>query len=124
MRRLAKNMVCNKCEKYCILELRNDDEYTEYFGSSCSKKLDFKEVEMESSKDILTSLVRIKGADVKVVPVKSSKTIDKSLFMKCSRALSRINVGAPIRIGDIVCKNLLNLGVDIICTKNIDRSDA
>lgn len=117
-------MVCNKCEKYCILELKNDDEFAEYFGSNCNKDISIKEIEMRSNKAILTSLVRIKGAEVKVVPVKSSKTIDKSLFMKCSRALSRINVGAPIRIGDIVCKNLLNLGVDIICTKNIDRSDA
>lgn len=120
---MGKNIVCNKCEEYCILEIKNDDVFFEYFGNECKNNVDVKEIEIVSDKDILTSLVRIKGAEVKVVSVKSSKPIDKSLFMKCSRALSRINVGAPIRIGDIVCKNLLNLGVDIICTKNIDRVD-
>ena len=70
---------------------------------------------------VLTTLVRIKGGYVNVVSVKSDRPIEKKLFLKCSRALSRINVGAPIKIGDIVCKNLLNLGVDIICTKNVDR---
>ena len=77
--------------------------------------------ELESSKDVLTTLVRIKGGFVKVVSVKSDRPIEKKLFLKCSRALSRINVGAPIRIGDVVCKNILNLGIDIICTKNVDR---
>ena len=71
--------------------------------------------------DILCTLVRIKGANSNVVPVKSSKPIDKKLWVDCSRALSRIYVGAPIKIGDVVCKNILNTGVDIICTKNIEK---
>ncbi|MBL4937646.1 DUF1667 domain-containing protein [Clostridium sp. YIM B02515] len=71
--------------------------------------------------DILTTLVRIKGSKYSVVPVKSSKPIDKKLWIECSKALSRIYVGAPINIGDVVCKNILNTGVDIICTKNITK---
>lgn len=39
--------------------------------------------------------------------------------MECSKALSRIYVGAPIKAGDVVCKNILNIGVDIICTKTL-----
>lgn len=70
--------------------------------------------------DIFTSIVRIKGpTDLKVVPVKSSKPIDKSLWMECSKALSRLHVGVPIKIGDIICKNILNTGVDIVCTRNV-----
>lgn len=70
---------------------------------------------------ILTTLVRIKGSDLcNVVSVKSSKPIDKGLWVECSKALSRIHVGPPIKIGDVVCKNVLNTGVDIICTKNIE----
>ena len=57
-----------------------------------------------------------------MVPVKSSKPINKKIWVECSKALSRIHVGPPIKIGDVVCKNLLNTGVDIICTKNIERN--
>ncbi len=70
---------------------------------------------------ILTTLVRIKGGKKNVVSVKSTKPIDKRLWIECSRALSRIYVGAPIKIGDLVCKNILNTGVDIVCTKNVDK---
>jgi len=70
---------------------------------------------------VLTTLVRVKGSNLfNVVPVKSSKPINKKVWIECSKALSRIHVGPPLRIGDIVCKNILNTGVDIICTKNIE----
>lgn len=74
-----------------------------------------------NNSEILTTLVRIKGSKHNVVPVKSTKPIDKSLWIECSKALSRIYVGAPIKIGDMVCKNILNTGVDIVCTKNINK---
>ncbi|MGH4121519.1 MAG: DUF1667 domain-containing protein [Clostridium sp.] len=76
---------------------------------------------LDKNDAILTTLVRIKGSNLcNVVPVKSSKPIDKKLWIECSKALSRIHVGPPIKIGDVVCKNILNTGVDIICTKNIE----
>jgi CxxC motif-containing protein len=77
--------------------------------------------EFENSSDIFTTLVRIKGSDYNVVPVKSTKPIEKRLWIDCSKALSRLYVGAPISIGDIVCQNLLNTGVDIVCTKNMKK---
>ena len=71
-------------------------------------------------KDIFTSLVRIKGDDKhKVVSIKSSKEIDRSLFIEFSKVLSRLYVNTPIEIGDVICRNVLNTGVDIICTKTI-----
>lgn len=73
--------------------------------------------------DVLTTLVRIKGSDLcNVVSVKTSRPINKKIWVECSKALSRIHVGPPIKIGDIVCKNLLNTGIDIICTKNVERN--
>lgn len=70
---------------------------------------------------ILTTLVRIKGSRYNVVPVRSTGPIDKKLWIECSKALSRIYVGAPIKIGDTICKNILNTGVDIVCAKNVDK---
>ena len=78
---------------------------------------------LNKDEDIFTTLVRVKGSDLcNVVPVKSSKPLDGKIWIECSKALSRIHVGPPIKIGDVVCKNILNTGVDIICTKNIERN--
>jgi CxxC motif-containing protein len=72
------------------------------------------------SEDIFTSLVRIKGnQNYKVVSVKSNKPIDKYLWREFSKVLSRIYVSTPINIGDIICRNIMNTDVDIICTRKI-----
>ena len=80
-------------------------------------------LDFDENKEILTTLVRIKGSDLcNVVPVKSSKPINKKLWIECSKALSRLHVGPPIKIGDVICKNIMNTKVDIICTKNIEKN--
>lgn len=74
-------------------------------------------------KDILTTIVRIKGSSENpVTSVKSSQPIDKNLWLECSKCLGRIYVGPQTSEGDVVCKNILNTGVDIICTKFIYKS--
>ncbi|CAM2078815.1 MULTISPECIES: DUF1667 domain-containing protein [Clostridia] len=71
-------------------------------------------------KDIFTSVVRVKGSDkFKVVPVKSSDEVDKGLWIEMSKVVSRLYVSIPIKMGSIICKNILNSGVDIICTRDI-----
>lgn len=73
-----------------------------------------------SNKKIFTSMVRIKGCDIKeVIPVKSTDKIDKDLWLECSKALSRLRVGPSTKAGEVVCKNILNTGVDIIATQDV-----
>lgn len=75
-----------------------------------------------NNKDIFTTVVRIKGSDrYKVVPVRSTGPIDKNLWLECSKCLGRIYMGGKISRGDIVCKNIMNTGVDIICTRGINE---
>jgi CxxC motif-containing protein len=74
--------------------------------------------------DIFTSLVRIKGSNkFDVAPVKSSKPIDKSLWLEMSKVLSRVYIGVPVNRGDIICKNVMNTGIDIICTKTMTKDE-
>ena len=73
--------------------------------------------------EVFTSLVRIKGdTKNKVVPVKSSEEVDRSLFLEFSKVIGRIYVSTPINIVDTICKNILNTGVDIICTRKIEKN--
>ncbi|KLE16236.1 hypothetical protein AAT22_07275 [Clostridium sp. C8] len=73
-------------------------------------------------KDIFTSIVRVKGNDRhKVVPVRSSKEVEKGLWLELSKVLARIYVSVPIKSGSIICKNILNTDIDIISTKDINN---
>ena len=74
-------------------------------------------------KETFTGIVRIKGDEKnRVISVKSNKEVDRSDFVEFSKVLSRTYVGSSTKAGDIICKNILNTGIDIICTKNIDNN--
>ena len=72
------------------------------------------------NKEIFPSVVRVKGSErYKVIPVKSSAEVEKSKWIQLSKVISRLYVSVPIKKGSIICKNILNTGLDIICTKDI-----
>lgn len=72
-------------------------------------------------KEIFTSVVRVKGNEnYNVVPVRTSEPVDKELWIELSKVLSRLYSSVPIKMGSIVCKNILNTGIDIVCTRDID----
>lgn len=116
-----KQIICEKCSKRCILDIDKYEENIEVLGNECDKGIEYAKMEINNTKEILTTLVRMKGSNKKVVPVKTKYPVDKKLFIELSKVLSRLYVGAPIKIGDVVCKNILNTGIDVVATKNIFR---
>ncbi len=72
-------------------------------------------------KAFFTSLVRCKDSEIiEVVPVKSTIPVDLELFVPISKVLARIYVGKPVRRGDSICTNVLNMGIDIVATKTVE----
>lgn len=118
---MIKEVICCGCDEKCVLDIDEVDNDLEVSGNRCDVGIKVAEAEFKSTKGVFTTIVRIKGAKCNVVPVKTTKPVDKKLWVECSKALSRIYVGAPINIGDTVCKNLLNTGVDVVCTKKVSR---
>lgn len=118
---MIRQCICPKCNKRCILDIDKYNNKIEVNGNLCNQGIKYASMEINNNKAILTTLVRIKGAKCNVIPVKSSKPIDKSIWIECSKALSRLHIGAPIKCGDIVCTNILNTGIDIICTKTVGK---
>jgi CxxC motif-containing protein len=119
---LLSQVICNECQKKCVIDIYKEGDKLAFEGHNCNKGIGYGEDYINSSKRIFTTVVRIKSnTSTKVVPVKSNEPIEVSLWIECSKALGRLYVGVPIKIGDVICKNILNTGVDIICTKNVDR---
>lgn len=76
------------------------------------------------AKDVFTSVIRLRGSNkYNVVSVRSSKQVDISLWIEFSKVLGRLYMSVPTKIGDVVCKNILNTGVDIICTRSIPKDN-
>ena len=55
-----------------------------------------------------------------LVSVKTSGDIPKEKIFEILMEIDKISTKAPCHIGDVVIKNVLNLGVNIIITKDLD----
>jgi CxxC motif-containing protein len=67
------------------------------------------------------STIRIEGAKIAVLPVRTTGPIPKDKLMDCAGELSRIVIKAPVKLGSVIVRNILNLGVDVIATRAVDE---
>ncbi len=70
-------------------------------------------------RDFFTT-IKVEGASVPMLPVRTTAPIPKDKLMACVRDVSEIVVQAPIALGSVIVKNFLNLGVDVISTRSLD----
>ena len=87
-------------------------------GCALSVELEGSNVLTVNPVRMVTSIVKVKNGQLKMLPVKTKEPIDKSKIKECLEALKNIEVQAPIHIGDIVVKNVV--GVDIVASRNIE----
>lgn len=70
-------------------------------------------------RDFFTT-VRVKGTKGRVLPVRTTGPIPKDMLMDCAREISKTMVEAPVKLGEIVVKNILGLNVDVVATRDLD----
>lgn len=64
------------------------------------------------------TVVRVKGGGV--LPVRSTGPIPKEKLKEAVRELAAIEVEGPVRMGEVIVKNLLGLGVDVVATWELE----
>ncbi len=115
-----RDLVCIGCPLGCALTAEiSDNSEIRITGNSCKIGQEYGIKECTNPTRILTSTVEIIGRDDIMLPVKTERDVPKDKIDICIKALKGVKVNAPINIGDVVLKNVLNTGVNIIATKNV-----
>lgn len=120
---MKKEMICIVCPLGCSLTV----DYTQRAiqsveGNQCKLGLEYAEKEIFNPERTLTTTVRVKHGHLSLVSVKSNKPLPKERLFDAMNLLAKIEVEAPIRIGDKIVENLFNTGVDVVATKNIEKN--
>ena len=99
----------------CSLTATKTKDGYKITGNNCARGEQFAKEEMTAPKRIITALVQ---TDKGVTSVKTSKPVDKKLIFEIMNELDKVHL-KNAKIGDIVIKNVLNTGADIVITKSI-----
>jgi len=122
MRRRKKVFTCIACPLGCQLEIvLKGKKIKEVKGAKCRRGKKYAEEEFYNPGRILTTTVRVKEGKCALLPVRSTKPVPLRLLRKCVKVLSSIEVKAPVRMGEVVVRDILNTGADIISTRNISH---
>jgi len=117
-----KHFVCVVCPMGCEIDVVHDgSKIISMEGNKCEKSEEFVSQELIEPMRILTTTVRIQGSRWPVIPVRTDKAVPKRLFPRIIRQLRDIKLRAPVNILDVVVKDVLRTGADIIATRTMPR---
>lgn len=120
---MYKEMTCIVCPEGCILKIEESAGATvtaeNVSGNKCKRGVAYAINECTNPVRTLTTTVKIDGGKQRMAPVKSGKPLPKGMLFDCMKVINACTVKAPLKVGDIVVKNILGSGTDIISTSNI-----
>ncbi|MEM2636995.1 MAG: DUF1667 domain-containing protein [Candidatus Korarchaeota archaeon] len=118
-----QEFICIVCPVGCLLKVKKEDNTLKVIGARCQKGIEHAKEEATAPKRLLFGFVVLENTDhPRVLPVRASGLIPKEKMIEASKNLANIKVKAPIKMGEVIIKNFLNLGVDIIATRDVDAS--
>jgi CxxC motif-containing protein len=115
--------LCIGCPLGCRLEVEQDDktdDIVEVRGWSCKKGDRYGRQEHVDPRRMVTTTVRISGAVLARLPVKTSEPIPKGQVEQVCAMLREINIDAPVAMGDVVVSDIAGSGADIVATRDMD----
>ena len=116
---MKRELTCIVCPIGCQLSVTLENGVvTEVTGNTCPRGKQYAIDECTNPVRTITTTARTSNGGV--IPVKTATPIPKELMFDCMKEIDRAVVTLPASIGDVVIANLLETGVDVIVTANMN----
>lgn len=119
-----RELICIGCPMGCMMTVTlKEGQVTSVAGNTCKRGDTYARKEVTNPTRIVTSSVPVMDGVLPVVSVKTREDIPKGKIQDVMRALQQVTVQAPVRIGDVILKDVAGTGVDLIATRNDPRGE-
>ena len=126
MSSITKDLVCIVCPNGCRMKVTLPDsgplspETILVEGNRCERGVDYAHQEMTCPRRVLTSTVRLTVSRHTRLPFKTCRSIPKTSLLDVMRMLDHAEASAPVHCGDVIVKNVLDTGADIVATRDME----
>lgn len=115
-----QKVTCLICPLGCEVTVKTDgNNIIDVSGQACKRGEKYAITEVTDPRRTLTTTVRVREGESPLVSVKSNLPLPKDLLMQSMSLINKTTIKAPVSIGDIVVKNILDTGVDIVATSAV-----
>lgn len=108
-------LICIVCPKSCHLTVENG----KVSGNGCKRGEAFGLEETTAPKRSVTTTVATVFSDFPVLPVKTDGDIPKEKIGALMDFVRTVYVKRKLRCGDVIEKNVLGLGVNLVATESV-----
>ncbi len=125
------HLTCIICPMGCQLEVKLPENYSaqnartidpaafEVSGNACPRGDVYARKELTAPERTLTCTVAVLGGERPLVSAKTAGEVPKEKLLDCMEAVRRLTVKAPINAKDILIKDILHTGVDLIACEEV-----
>lgn len=116
-------LTCITCPMGCQLTATLENGMvTDVTGNNCPRGAQYAREELTTPMRMLTGTVKCKRGRLALLPVVSAAKLPKSGIVAAAAALRSVKVTAPIKAGDVIVKNILGSGVDVVAARDMQMA--
>ncbi len=117
---MKKEIICTVCPRGCHIQVEGDGKNVQKIeGYACKRGLEYGTAEYSNPVRILTTTVKIDGAEGDLLPVRSAQPIPKEKLFECMEVIRNTVVKLPIKRYDVAVSDICGTGIDIVATKTV-----
>jgi CxxC motif-containing protein len=119
---MKKEIICIGCPMGCYLTVDYvGTKIQDLSGNRCKVGQQYAEKEISNPERTLTTTMKVKHGNLPLVSVRTDKPIPKGRIFDAMNLLAKVEVDAPIKIGEIIIQNIFDTNVNIVATKNVSK---
>jgi CxxC motif-containing protein len=123
MDEVRREMICIVCPVGCRMKAeRLPDGEIKVTGNTCARGVKYAVEEFTNPTRSVTTSVPVAGGHMEMLSVKTRNPVPKASIPQILKLVQKVQVAAPVRVGDVVLPNAAGTGVDIVATRSIRRS--
>lgn len=112
---MKRDFTCIVCPKGCLIHAEFEgSNIINIEGHTCKRGVAYVTDELTCPKRTLTTTVAT-VSDI-MVPVRTNMAVPKELLFDCMKEINKIVLDKSVKTGDIIIKDILGTGADVIAT--------
>jgi len=120
MEETKMKILCVTCPKGCSLEVTREGNTVTEVKGGCERGHEYAQRELVDPRRMVATSIRIKNGIHPLLPVYTSAPFPKPRIMELQKKLRKVEVHAPVKMGSVLIQNILDSGIDIIASRDMD----
>jgi len=116
----VKEITCILCPNGCELKIDKKNGKWIVEGNLCPKGREFAIHETTNPTRTVCTTVKTVFRELPILPVRTDGEIPKKLIFDFMAEMKKVTIEKKVSIGDIIVRNVLDTGVNVISTSTIE----